>query len=68
MMELSELKSPSLSGPAGKFGAKSIFRLCLFLDIWIMDRELQYAILGGLVMLVKIEGPLFLDILVEVYF
>ena len=29
MMELSEKKSPSLSGPAG-FGAKSIFRLCLF--------------------------------------
>ena len=50
------------------FVEKSIFRLCLFLDIWIMDRELQYAILGGLVMLVKIEGPLFLDFLVEVYF
>ena len=34
----------------------------LFLDIWIMVYELQDAIYGWLVMLVKIDGPLFLDI------
>ena len=62
------MNSPSLSGPAGDFGAKSIFRLCLFLDIWSMVQGLQYVILGLLVMLVKIYGPLFLDILGGVYF
>ena len=50
------------------FVAKSIFRLCLFLDIWIMVYELQDAICGWLVKLVKIDGPLFLDILGGVYF
>ena len=38
--ELSGKKSPSLSGPAGYFCAKSIFRLCLFLDMWIIFYEL----------------------------
>ena len=60
MMELSEMKSPSLSGPAGEFWRKSIFRLCLFLDIWRMVRGFQFEILGALVMLVKIDGTLFL--------
>ena len=46
MMELSEKKSPSLSGLAGYFGAKSIFRLCLFLNIWIMVYELQDVVYG----------------------
>ena len=55
MMELSEMKSPSLSGPAGDFLAQS-----LFLDIWSMVQGLQYVILGVLVMLVKIYGTLFL--------
>ena len=36
-------------GPQAIFGAKSIFRLCLFLDIWIMFYELQDAICGWLV-------------------
>ena len=49
-------------GPQANSGAKSIFRLCLFLDIWSMVQGLQYVILGVLVMLVKIDGPLFLDI------
>ena len=44
------------------FVEKSIFRLCLFLDIWIMVYELRDAICGWLVKLVKIDGPLFLDI------
>jgi len=39
MMELSEMKSPSLSGPIGYFWHKSTFRLCLFLDIWIMSMD-----------------------------
>ena len=41
------------------FVEKSIFRLCLFLDIWSMVQGLQYDILGVLVMLVKIDGHLF---------
>ena len=44
------------------FVAKSIFRLCLFLDMSIMVYELRDAIYGWLVKLVKIDGPLFLDI------
>ena len=40
----------------------------LFLDIWIMVYELQDAICGWLVKLVKTDGPLFLDILGRVYF
>ena len=44
------------------FVAKSIFRLCLFLDIWIMVYELQDAIYGLLVELVEIDGPIFIDI------
>ena len=44
--ELSGKESPSLSGPVGYFLRKSIFRLCLFLDIWIMVFELQDAIYG----------------------
>ena len=50
------------------FGAKSIFRLCLFLDIWIMFDELQDAIFGWLVKLEKIDGFIFLDILGVIYF
>ena len=46
-------------GPQANSGAKSIFRLCLFLDIWSMVQGLQYVILGVLVMLVKIDGTLF---------
>ena len=46
MMELSGKESPSLSGPASKFWHKSIFRLCLFLDIWIMVYELQDVVYG----------------------
>lgn len=42
MMELSGKESPSLSGPAGYFWRKSIFRLCLFLDIWIMSIYILY--------------------------
>ena len=61
MMELSGKELPSLSGPACKYGTKSIFRLCLFLDIWIMVYKLQYAVYGCLVMLEKIDGLLFLD-------
>ena len=55
-------------GPQAIFGAKSIFRLCLFLDIWIMVYELQDANYGLLVMLVKIDAPLFLDIGAESIF
>ena len=66
--DLSGKKSPSLSGPAGYFWRKSIFRLCLFLDMSIIFYELQDAICGWLVKLEKIYGPLFLDILGEVYF
>lgn len=55
-------------GPQAIFGAKSIFRLCLFLDIRIMVYELQDAICGCLVMLVKIDGLLFLDIWAESIF
>ena len=55
-------------GPQAIFGTKSIFRLCLFLDIWIMVYELQDAICGWLVMLVKIYGLLFLDIWAESIF
>ena len=66
--ELSGKKSPSLSGPVGYFWRKSIFRLCLFLDMSIIFYELQDAICGWLVKLVKIYGPLFLDILGGVYF
>jgi len=40
----------------------------LFLDIWIMVYELQDAICGLLVMLVKIDGLLFLDIWAESIF
>ena len=55
-------------GPQAIFGAKSIFRLCLFLDMSIIFYELWDAICGWLVKLVKIDGPLFLDILGGVYF
>ena len=55
-------------GPQAIFGAKYIFRLCLFLDIWIMVYELQDAICGWLVKSEKIYGLLFLDILGEIYF
>ena len=49
-------------GPQAIVGAKSIFRLCLFLDIWIMFYELQDANCGWLVKSEKIDGLLFLDI------
>ena len=49
-------------GPQAISGAKSIFRLCLFLDTGIMVYEVQDAIYGLLVELVKIDGPLFLYI------
>ena len=55
-------------GPEAIFGAKSIFRLCLFLDIWIMFYELQDAICGWLVKSGKIYGLLFLEILGGIYF
>ena len=48
-------------GPQANSGAKSIFRLCLFLDIWSMVRGFQFEILGALVMLVKIDETLFLS-------
>ena len=51
--ELSGKESPSLSGPAGYFGAKSIFRLCLFLNMLIIFYELQDVICGWLVKLEK---------------
>ena len=51
--ELSGKKLPSLSGPADYFGAKSIFRLCLFLDMSIIFYELQDAICGWLAKLEK---------------
>ena len=51
--ELSGKKSPSLSGPPGYFWRKSIFRLCLFLDMLIIFYELQDAICGWLVKLEK---------------
>ena len=47
-------------GPQANSGAKSIFRLCLFLDIWSMVRGFQFEILGALVMLVKIDETIFL--------
>ena len=40
-------------------GAKSIFRLCLFLDIWSMVQGFQFEILEVCVMLVKIDETLF---------
>ena len=50
--------SPKLGGgPHRWFLSQS-----LFLDIWIMVYELQDAICGWLVKLLKIYGPLFLDI------
>ena len=51
--ELSGKKSPSLSWPAGYFWRKSIFRLCIFLDMSIIFYELQGAICGWLVKLEK---------------
>ena len=66
--ELSGKNLPSLSGPQAIFGAKYIFRLCLFLDIWIMSYELQDAFCGWLVKSEKIYGLLFLDILGGIYF
>ena len=51
--ELSGKKSPSLSGPTGYFSHKSIFRLCLFLDMSIIFYELQDDICGWLVKLEK---------------
>ena len=50
------------------FGAKSIFRLYLFLDIWIMFYGLQDVICGWLVKSEKIDALLFLDILGGIYF
>ena len=46
-------------GPQANSGAKSIFRLCLFLDIWSMVQGFQFEIIGALVMLVKIDETLF---------
>ena len=51
--ELSGKKLPSLSRPAGYFWRKSIFRLCLFLDMSIIFYELQDDICGWLVKLEK---------------
>ena len=50
------------------FWHKSIFRLCLFLDMSIIFYELHDAICGWLVKLEKIDGLLFLDILGGAYF
>ena len=50
------------------FDAKSIFRLCLFLDMSIIFYELQDAIFGWLVKSENIDGLLFLDILGGIYF
>ena len=55
-------------GPRAIFGAKSIFRLCIFLDIWIMFYELQDVICGWLFKSEKIDGIPFLDILGGIYF
>ena len=55
-------------GPQAIFDTKSIFRLCLFLDMSIIFDELQDAICGWLVKLEKIDGILFLDILGGIYF
>ena len=55
-------------GPQAIFGAKSIFRLCLFLDMSIIFYELQDAIFGWLVKSGKIDGLLFLEILSGIYF
>ena len=55
-------------GSQAIFGAKSIFRLCLFLDMSIMFYELQDAIYVWLVKSEKIYGLLFLDILGGIYF
>ena len=46
-------ESPSLSGPAGYFWRKCIFRLCLFLDMMIIFQKLQDAIYGWLIKLEK---------------
>ena len=55
-------------GPQAIFGTKSIFRLCLFLDMSIIFYELQDAICGWWVNLEKIDELLFLDILGGIYF
>ena len=55
-------------GPQAIFGAQSIFKICLFLDMSIIFYELQDAICGWLVKLEKIDGLLFLDILGGIYF
>ena len=55
-------------GPQAIFGAKFIFRLCLFLDMSIIFYELQDVIFGWLFKLEKIDGLLFLDILGGIYF
>ena len=41
-------------------GAKSIFRLCILLDIWSMVQGFQFEILEVCFMLVKIDETLFL--------
>ena len=46
-------------GSQANSGAKSISRLCLFLDIWSMIRGFQFEILEVCVMLVKIDETLF---------
>ena len=51
--ELSGKKSSSLSGPAGYFWRKSIFRLCLFLDMVIIFQKSQDSICGWLINLEK---------------
>ena len=68
MMSLVERSRLHEVGPQAIFGAKSIFRLCLFLDIWIIFYDLQDDICGWLVKLEKIDGLLFLDVLGRIYF
>ena len=54
--------------PQATFGAKSIFRLCLFLDMLIILYELQYAICGWLVKLEKYMDFYFYTYWVEYIF
>ena len=51
--ELSEKSRLHKVGPQAIFGAKYIFRLCLFLDMSIIFYELQDVICGWLVKLEK---------------
>ena len=54
--------------PQGIFGAKSIFRLCLFLDMSIMILCVVGCYLWRDGQVVKIDGLIFLDILGGIYF